>query len=134
MINDVVELTKILVGCQSVSRMSNAPISDYIQSLLEEMGAVVERLEYIDDNGELKVNLIGKIGEGSGGVAFCSHSDTVPGQESDWAAFEPWLENGRLYGRGSCDMKGPLAATMIAASKIDASQLKNPIYSVATSD
>ena len=40
----------------------------------------------------------------------------------------------KLYGRGSCDMKGPLAATMVAAGKIDASQLKQPIYIVVTAD
>lgn len=131
---DVVELTKKLVTFQSVSKMSNAPISDYIQAILAEIGAVVERLEYTDDNGELKVNLVGKIGEGSGGLAFCSHSDTVPGQEADWAAFEPVQADGRLYGRGSCDMKGPLAATMIAASQFDASKLKRPIYIVVTAD
>ena len=106
MIDDVVELTKKLVTIQSVSKMSNAPISDYLQTALEGIGAVVERLEYRDENDELKVNLIGKIGEGSGGLAFCSHSDTVPGQEVDWPAFDPVVENGRLYGRGSCDMKG----------------------------
>ncbi|MCB0014611.1 MAG: M20/M25/M40 family metallo-hydrolase, partial [Anaerolineales bacterium] len=39
-----------------------------------------------------------------------------------------------LYGRGSCDMKGPLAATMVAASQIDPSELKHPIYIVVTSD
>ncbi|MEM7113270.1 MAG: M20/M25/M40 family metallo-hydrolase [Chloroflexota bacterium] len=131
---DVVELTQDLVRFQSVSKDSNAPVSDYIQEVLEAMGFTVERLEYTDGNGELKVNLVGKIGEGSGGLAFCSHSDTVPGQEVDWDAFDPVVKDGRLYGRGSCDMKGPLAATMVAASKIDASQLKQPVYIVVTSD
>ena len=131
---DVIELTQNLVKIQSVSRNSNAAVSDYIQTILAEIGCAVERLEYVDDNGERKVNLIGKLGEGSGGLAFCSHSDTVPGQEEDWAAFDPVMKDGRLYGRGSCDMKGPLAATIVAAGRIDASQLKQPIYIVVTSD
>jgi len=44
------------------------------------------------------------------------------------------IKDGRLYGRGSCDMKGPLAATMIAAASVDPAQLKKPIYVVVTSD
>lgn len=134
MSHDVIELTQNLVKIQSVSRDSNAAVSDYIQTILEEIGCTIERLEYVDDNGECKVNLVGKLGEGSGGLAFCSHSDTVPGQEVDWAAFDPVVENGRLYGRGSCDMKGPLAATIVAAGRIDPAQLKQPIYIVVTAD
>ena len=94
MSHDVIELTKKLIEFQSVSKQSNAAVSDYIQDWLTDIGATCERLEYTDPNGELKVNIIGKIGEGSGGLAFCSHSDTVPGQEQDWPAFTPEI-NGR---------------------------------------
>ncbi|MEM7335249.1 MAG: M20/M25/M40 family metallo-hydrolase, partial [Chloroflexota bacterium] len=73
-------------------------------------------------------------GDGEGGLALCSHSDTVPGQEDDWPAFDPVVKNGRLFGRGSCDMKGPLAATIVAASQIDPTKLQNPIYIIVTSD
>ena len=132
--HDVIELTQNLVKMESVSKDSNAPISDYLQSILEELGCTIERLEYTDPNGELKVNVIGRLGEGKGGLAFCSHSDTVPGQEVDWDAFDPVIKDGRLYGRGSCDMKGPLAATIAAASKIDPAKLKKPIYIVVTAD
>ena len=131
---NVVELTQSLIKIRSVSRDSNAPVSDYLHQLLEEIGCEVERLEYIDDQGELKVNLIGRLGDGSGGLAFCSHSDTVPGQEVDWPAFEPEIQDGNLFGRGSCDMKGPLAATIVAASQIDVSRLKRPVYIVITAD
>ena len=134
MSQDVIELTKKLIAFPSVSRQSNAPISDYIQDWLTEAGATCERLEYTDPNGELKVNIIAKFGEGTGGLAFCSHSDTVPGQEQDWPAFDPEIKGDRLYGRGACDMKGPLAATMIAARNIDASKLKEPVYVVVTAD
>ena len=101
MSQDVIELSKKLIEFPSVSRQSNAPISDYIQEWLEDAGATCERLEYTDPNGELKVNIIGKFGEGTGGLAFCSHSDTVPGQEEDWPAFEPEIKGERLYGRGA---------------------------------
>ena len=131
---NVVDLTSKLVGFNSVTRWSNVPISDYLHKLLDEMGCEIERDEYVDGNGECKVNLIGKIGEGTGGIAFCSHSDTVPGQEVDWNPFDPDLKDGKLYGRGSCDMKGPLAATMVAAAAIDPASLKKPIHIVITAD
>ncbi len=131
---DVIELTSELIRFKSVTRWSNAPVADYLEKVLEQLGCEIERGEYVDLNGELKVNLIGKLGDGEGGLAFCSHNDVVPGQEQDWPAFEPEIRDGKLYGRGSCDMKGPLAATLVAAQSVDASKLKKPVYIVLTAD
>ena len=103
----VIELTQNLVKMESVSKDSNAPISDYLQAILEEIGCTIERLEYTDPNGELKVNVIGRLGEGEGGLAFCSHSDTVPGQEVDWDAFDPVVKDGRLYDGDTMDQQWP---------------------------
>lgn len=55
-------------------------------------------------------NVIGEIGEGSPIVLLCGHMDTVEGQ------IPVKLENGKLYGRGAVDAKGPLAAMIVAAS------------------
>ena len=134
LVTDVLELTKQMVDIPTVSEWSNKEACDLAQAQLEAMGFEVERLEYTSPNGELKVNLVGKLGTGEGGLAFCSHNDTVPGQEADWEPWNATIKDGRLYGRGSCDMKGPLAATMIAAGQIDASKLKEPIYIVITAD
>ncbi|MCP4421929.1 MAG: M20 family metallopeptidase [Chloroflexi bacterium] len=132
---DVLQLTQEMVAIRSVSQWSNAEISDYIESWLKEAGFdEIERLEYTFKSDERKVNLVAKKGKGTGGLAFLSHSDTVPGMEASWDAFNPLVKNGRLYGRGSCDMKGPLAATMIAAASVDAAQLKKPLYIVVTAD
>ena len=134
MSHSVVHLTQDLVAIRSVSRWSNTQVSDYIENWLRSNGFnEIERLEYTDENDERKVSLVAKKGEGTGGLAFLSHSDTVPGMEDQWGAFDPVVKDGRLYGRGSCDMKGPLAATMIAAS-VDPAKLDKPIYVVVTSD
>ncbi len=130
---DVVTLTQQLVAIPSASQISNAPVSDTIQEQLERIGFTVERESYTDEFGE-KINLLAKLGEGSGGLAFCSHSDTVPGQEEDWDPYDPAIIDNRLYGRGSCDMKGPLAATMVAAASVDPERLRKPMYIVVTSD
>lgn len=130
----LIELTKALVNIPSVSRWSNAAVSDFAQEQMELAGCTVERVDYVDPNGELKVSLVGQIGSGRGGLAFFSHSDTVPGQEDAWAAFEATVEEGRLYGRGSCDMKGPFAATLMAAAASDLDRLQQPVFVVLTAD
>ncbi len=127
-------MTREFVDVMSVSRWSNAAISDLVETRMTECGLEVERLSYVDENGERKVSLVGRKGEGEGGLAFLSHTDTVPGQEQDWDAFHGVVEGNRLLGRGSCDMKGPLACTMIAAARVDADRLKKPLLVVATAD
>lgn len=131
---NVLELTKDLVSIPTVSKDSNDPVNSLLEKMLSDAGFEIERKTYTDENGILKANFVAKLGPGSGGLAFCSHSDTVPGQEEQWPAFDPEEKGELLYGRGSCDMKGPLAATVMAALAIDPSQLKKPIYIVVTSD
>ena len=134
MLPSVVDLSSDLIRIPSVSRDSNEAVSSVIAQYLRDFGFSLEQLSYLDANGVKKVSIVGKKGEGEDGFGFFSHSDTVPGAEDEWAAFDPTVKNGKLYGRGSCDMKGPLAATMLAAAQIPAPSLKKPIYLVATSD
>ena len=61
MSHSVVQLTQDLVAIPSVSRWSNAEVSDYIEKWLRANGFdEIERLEYTDKNGEIKVNLVAK--------------------------------------------------------------------------
>jgi acetylornithine deacetylase len=131
---DVVDLTMRLVAIDSVSKQSNAPVADVLAPILTGAGFAVERLEYDDDAGERKVSLIGVKGAGSGGLAFLSHLDTVPGIGWDRDPWSPVIDGDHLIGLGSCDMKGPLAATVAAAAKIDADCLARPVVIVATAD
>jgi acetylornithine deacetylase len=131
---DVVELTKELVAIDSVSRGSNAAIADALEPLLRRCGFDVERLEHRDANGEAKHSLVGVKGAGTGGLGFFSHVDTVPGVGWDRDPWAPAIEGDHLIGLGSCDMKGPLAATIAAATGVDAGRLKRPILVAATAD
>ena len=79
------------------------------------------------------MSLVGKKERGRWFRTF-SHSDTVPGLEGEWDPFDPVIQDGRLFGRGSCDMKGPLAATVAAGAKINAADLKKSLFVVITAD
>ena len=78
---DVIALTKELSAIPSVSADSNLPVAARFEEELRSRAFTVERLEYTDANGVRKVNLVAKKGEGTGGLAFLSHLDTVPGNE-----------------------------------------------------
>jgi len=109
-----------LVSFESTSNLSNAEVADYIEKALSELDFETERLEYTDGNGLRKVNIVGKKGNGTGGVAYFGHNDVVP--VTDWFSsehgpFAPTVKDGRLYGRGSCDMKGSVACMMAAAAQ-----------------
>jgi acetylornithine deacetylase len=131
---DVLDLTRELVAIDSVSRNSNARAADWLEALLRDCGFATERLEYTDAAGVRKANVVGRKGAGTGGLAFLSHLDTVPG--TGWTT-DPWaprIAGDRLIGLGACDMKGPLVATVVAADACDAARLARPIVVVGSAD
>jgi acetylornithine deacetylase len=109
----VLRLAADLIAIDSRSSLSNLGVADRIQQEL--VGFEVERLDYTDANGVAKRALVAHKGP-KGGYALSGHMDTVPatGWESD-----PWAprldEAGMLHGLGSVDMKGQVAAAIIAA-------------------
>lgn len=131
---DVLDLAKALIAIPSESQRSNQEIADYLTALLSSLGFSVETVVYDDPAGEHKVSLVAQIGKGQGGLGFFAHSDTVPGQPGDWSPYSPLVEDGKLVGRGACDMKGPLAAAIVAASHVPAAELRAPLTLAITSD
>ena len=131
---DVLALTKELVAIDSVSRNSNLTAADWLEALLRDRGFATERLEYTDAAGVRKANVVGRKGAGTGGLAFLSHLDTVPGSGWSTDAWSPRVEGDRLIGLGACDMKGPLVATVVAADAIDAARLGRPVVIVGSAD
>ena len=108
----VAELTRDLVRIDSRSPLSNRPLAERIEAELA--GFEIERLDYGDRNGVEKRALVAHRG-GKGGLALSGHMDTVP--DTGWRS-DPWsgrIEEGRLHGLGSTDMKGPMAAAIVAA-------------------
>lgn len=108
----VTRLAADLVAIDSRSARSNIPVAERIEREL--LGFDITRLDYADANGVAKRALVAHRGP-KGGYALSGHMDTVP--ETSWTA-DPWaprIENGVLYGLGSVDMKGQVAACIVAA-------------------
>src|SRR6516225_826790 len=126
-----------LVAFDSISRKSNIPVTDYSQQCLTELGFETERIDYDDPQGVRKACVVGKKGTGTGGLAYFGHTDVVPADRwfsTAHGPFEPTVRDGRLYGRGSCDMKGSVACMWAAAAAVPNEKLKRPIYVTCTAD
>jgi acetylornithine deacetylase len=112
----IAELTRDLVALDSRSSVSNLAVADRIEPELH--GYEVERLDYQDPAGVPKRVLVAHRG-GPGGIALSGHMDTVP--DTGWQD-DPWSgridSDGLLHGLGSTDMKGPVAAAIVAAREV----------------
>ena len=134
---DALEYNTRMVSHETTSVLSNAEVSDYVEGILQGLGFAIERIEYDDVNGVRKVNILGKKGEGPGGMAYFGHTDVVPADPwftEDFGPFEPTILDNRLYGRGSCDMKGSIACMLAAAERFSDSSFSHPLYITCTSD
>src|SRR6516165_3345124 len=125
----VVDLARELVALDSRSFVSNLPVADRVEAALH--GFDVERLDYTDDAGVAKRALVAHRGA-AGGIALSGHMDTVP--DTGWQQ-DPWSAridaDGILHGLGSTDMKGPVAAAIVAARAVPAGV---PITLLITTD
>ncbi len=123
-----------LVGFKSVSAAPNHDAIAYIATYFEGLGASVQRLQSPRFDKE---NLWVTFGEGvAGGIVLSGHVDVVPVAGQDWLhpPFAMTRDAGRLYGRGTTDMKGFLACVMAVAPQIDPSALARPIHVAITFD
>jgi len=115
------QLIQTLVRMNTVSHQSNLALIDFVQSELRQLG-VASRLTF--NAAKTKANLFATLGEGkAAGIILSGHTDTVPWDGQDWT-HEPLsatVHNGRLYGRGSCDMKGFIGMALAHAADFLAS-------------
>ncbi len=128
-----------LVAIDSVSSRSNLDIVDYLTARCEAMGLVLNRFPYLDVNGVEKVNLIALAGTDFSGIpdvelTLVGHTDTVP-YDPNWAEATTLIErDGKLFGRGSCDTKGFIAAALKAVESTNLQNLRRPLALVFTAD
>ena len=123
-----------LIGFPSVSTDGNLDIIAYLANRLEALGA---RIEVLYDPTKTKANLFATLGPaGNGGIVLSGHTDVVPVTDQDWShdPFTMLERDGRLYGRGACDMKGFIAAAMAMAPEYAAGTLTRPLHFAFTHD
>ena len=133
-LDDTVDLLKTLVAHPTVSADSNLAMVDDLATRLEDVGARVE--VFADPTGR-KANLFATLGpEGDCGLVLSGHTDVVPVADQAWSS-DPFVlreEDGRLYGRGTCDMKGFIAAAVVMARDHAALPLRRPLHFAFTYD
>jgi acetylornithine deacetylase len=128
-----------LVRIDSVSARSNAEIVEYLEQRCAAMNFLTKRFPYVDEYDVEKINLVALSGADFSGtpkveLALVGHTDTVP-YDPNWTEATNLTErDGKLYGRGSCDTKGFIAAALTAVESINRSQLSKPLALIFTAD
>ena len=134
MLTRAIDLTRTLVETPTISTDSNLACIDTIESLLVGLGAKVDLTR--DETGA-KANLFATLGPDiDGGIVLSGHTDVVPVAGQDWSS-SPFVlreDDGRLYGRGTCDMKGFIAICLAVAPSFAAADLKRPLHFAFTYD
>jgi acetylornithine deacetylase len=122
-----VEMLARLVAFDTTSRGSNLALVRFVADYLAEHG-IAATLTH-DDAGA-KANLFATIGGGEGGVVLSGHTDVVPVDGQDWTTdpFTLTEKDGRLYGRGTTDMKGFLATALALVPEMTRARPKAPIH------
>ncbi|AYV45950.1 acetylornithine deacetylase [Caulobacter flavus] len=123
-----VDILARLVAFDTTSRGSNLALIEWVEAYLSDLGVASRRVPNADG---AKSNLMASIGPAvEGGVVLSGHTDVVPVDGQPWSS-DPWVltqRDGRLYGRGTCDMKGFLALALAATPDLVAADLKRPVH------
>ncbi|WP_158971510.1 acetylornithine deacetylase [Paraglaciecola sp. L3A3] len=135
-----IELYESIIQSPSISAFdpkidqTNKPIIELLSTWFAELGFTITIQQV--PNARNKFNMLAKIGSGEGGLLLSGHSDTVPFDQGLWQS-DPFVlkqQDGKLYGLGSCDMKGFFAFILEALKTIPLEKLQKPLYILATAD
>ncbi|WP_260980182.1 acetylornithine deacetylase [Agrococcus jejuensis] len=125
------EEIRTLVAFDTTSRDSNLELVEHVERHLESLGIASTRIPNPEGT---KANLLATIpaadGSTSGGIVLSAHTDVVPVDGQQWSSepFAPEVRDGRLYARGSADMKSFLGVVLVKAADMVAQPLAEPIH------
>lgn len=122
------QLLEKLVAFDTTSRESNLALIDFVWRYLNDLGVSGELIHNAERS---KANLYARLGPaGDGGVMLSGHSDVVPVEGQNWSVppFTLTERDGKLYGRGTADMKGYIACMLAAVPHFLAQPLKQPLH------
>jgi acetylornithine deacetylase len=123
-----VSILEQIVAFDTTSRESNLQLIAHIKSYLDNLG-IESRLTHNDD--KTKANLWATVGPDiAGGVVLSGHIDVVPVDGQDWSndPFSMWQQDGKVFGRGTVDMKGFVAVVLALAPLMLRKDLKIPLH------
>lgn len=124
-------LVEELIRYDTTSSRSNLGL---IEAIRDHLRARDVEAFLVYDRSRQKANLFATLpamhGETNGGVVLSGHTDVVPVTGQNWSSdpFDPVIRGDRLYGRGSCDMKGFIAVTLGLLPDIQQRRLREPIH------
>jgi len=133
-VDEALDLLDVLIAYDTVALTPNLDLISDVRDRLEALGASVVLTH--DDSGT-KANLFATIGPNiNGGVVLSGHSDVVPVDPADWTTppFTAARRHGRVYGRGTADMKGFVACVLARAPIYAELELTVPIHVALTFD
>ncbi len=125
---ETLELIRKLIAFPTVSRDSNLELIDYVRELLRPLDADV-RMTF--DRDKRKANLFATLGpRGVPGMVLSGHTDVVPVDGQEWATdpFTVSERDGRLYGRGTSDMKSFIACALAVVPEFVQRGLQTPVH------
>lgn len=128
------EMLARLVAFPTISTRSNLDLIGFVEDYLAGLG--VPALRVPDETGD-KAGLVAMVGPAApGGVVLSGHTDVVPVAGQDWTSdpFTLTSRDGRLYGRGTCDMKGFAACALALVPEMLAAGLARPIVIALSRD
>lgn len=134
MMTSTTDILRDLIAFDTVSRDPNRALIDYVADRLSNIGITASIIP--DETGE-KANLFASTGPTTdGGVMLSGHTDVVPIDGQNWTrpAFECTQEDNRLYGRGTADMKGFVAAAISSFEAASKLPLKDPLHLALSHD
>jgi acetylornithine deacetylase len=123
-----------LISFDTTSRDGNIPLIEFVESYLDGWNIPHFRVDY--EAGK-KTNLFATIGPDiAGGIVLSGHTDVVPVDGQQWQSNPFTLDerDAKLYGRGTCDMKGFIAVALAMVPKFKAANLKTPIHLALSCD
>lgn len=135
-----VEIYENLIKIPSISAFdgnidqSNRTVIELLGNYFRDYGFDIT-IHSVPDSRD-KFNLLAKIGSGAGGLLLAGHSDTVPFDEGKWQQ-DPFIvkhKDDKLFGLGTCDMKGFFAFILEAIKEVPLQKLQKPLYILATAD
>jgi acetylornithine deacetylase len=134
---ETLKILNELIKFQTVSGTSNIKLIEYCEKKLNLLGAdSFKTFDEAKERANLFSTINGKKKLKGGGIILSGHTDVVPASSKEWSSnpYEATKKNNKIYGRGSCDMKGFIACTLALAPYFAKENLKQPIHFSYTYD